>query len=61
MDAAGKPPREQNRGPDKKVLVYEKKTFDRENQNVKDLSARFLQEMRKREFHYSSIEFVPEM
>lgn len=61
VDAAGKPTREENRGPDEKVLVYEKKTFDSENQNAKDAAVRvFFKKDASGKFQYSSIEFVPE-
>src|SRR5512145_2092408 len=61
VDAAGKPTREENRGPDEKVLVYAKKTFDSENQNAKDAAVRvFFKKDASGKFQYSSIEFVPE-
>jgi uncharacterized lipoprotein YmbA len=61
VDAAGKPTREENRGPDEKVLVYEKKTFDSENQNAKDAAVRVIfKKDASGKFQYSSIEFVPE-
>ena len=61
VSAAGKPTREENRGNDEKVLVYEKKTFDSENQNAKDAAVRvFFKKDASGKFQYSSIEFVPE-
>ena len=61
VSAAGKPTREENRGADEKVLVYEKKTFDSENQNAKDAAVRvFFKKDASGKFQYSSIEFVPE-
>jgi len=62
VDAAGKPTREENRGPDEKVLVYEKKTFDSENQNAKDarVLVTFKKDPKSGKFEYWGIEFVPE-
>ena len=61
VSSAGKPTREENRGADEKVLVYEKKTFDSENQNAKDAAVRvFFKKDASGKFQYSSIEFVPE-
>jgi hypothetical protein len=62
IDAAGKPAREESRGPDEKVLVYEKKTFDSENQNAKDarVLVTFKKDSKTGQFQYWGIEFVPE-
>jgi hypothetical protein len=62
LDAAGKPAREEQRGPDEKVLIYEKKTFDSENQNAKDAAVRvtFKKDAKSGKFEYWGIEFVPE-
>ena len=59
VSAAGKPAREENRGPDEKVLVYEKKTFDSENQNAKDAAVRvtFKKDAKTGKFEYWGIEF----
>jgi hypothetical protein len=62
ISAAGKPTREEDRGPSEKVLVYEKKTFDSENQNAKDARAlvTFKKDPTTGQFKYWGIEFVPE-
>ena len=62
VSAAGKPAREENRGPDEKVLVYEKKTFDSENMNAKDarVLVTFKKDAKTGKFEYWGIEFVPE-
>jgi hypothetical protein len=62
VSAAGKPTREESRGPDEKVLVYEKKTFDSENQNAKDarVLVTFKKDAKTGQFQYWGIEFVPE-
>ena len=61
-DAAGKPLREEKRGEDEVVLVYEKKTFDSENMNAKDAAVRvtFKKDPKTGKFEYWGIEFVPE-
>jgi hypothetical protein len=62
VDAAGKPTREEQRGPDEKILIYEKKIFDSENQNAKDAAVRvtFKKDTKTGKFEYWGIEFVPE-
>jgi hypothetical protein len=61
VDAAGKPAREEARGPDEKVLVYEKKTFDSENMNAKDAAVRVtFKKDASGKFMFSGIDFVPE-
>jgi hypothetical protein len=62
VGSAGKPAREEARGPDEKVLVYEKKTFDSENMNAKDAAVRvtFKKDPKTGTFMYSGIDFVPE-
>jgi hypothetical protein len=59
---AGKPAREESRGADEKVLVYEKKTFDSENMNAKDAAVRvtFKKDPKTGAFMYYGIDFVPE-
>jgi hypothetical protein len=54
--------REEQRGPDEVVLVYEKKTLDAENMNAKDAAVRviFKKDAKTRKFEYWGIEFVPE-
>jgi hypothetical protein len=61
-EAAGKPVREEKRGDDEVVLVYEKKTFDSENMNAKDAVVRvtFKKNAKTGKFEYWGIEFVPE-
>jgi hypothetical protein len=61
-EAAGKPVREEQRGPDEVVLIYEKKTFDAENANAKDATVRvtFKKDAKTGKFEYWGIEFVPE-
>jgi hypothetical protein len=61
-EAAGKPVREEKRGDDEVVLVYEKKTFDSENMNAKDAVVRvtFKKDAKTGKFEYWGIEFVPE-
>lgn len=61
-EAAGKPLREEKRGDDEVVLVYEKKTFDSENMNAKDAAVRvtFKKDAKTGKFEYWGIEFVPE-
>jgi hypothetical protein len=62
VSSAGKPTREENRGPDEKVLVYEKKTFDSENMNAKDarVLVTFKKDPKTGQFQYWGVEFVPE-
>lgn len=62
VDAAGKPTREENRGADEKILIYEKKTFDSENMNAKDarVLVTFKKDPKTGQFQYWGIEFVPE-
>ena len=62
VSSAGKPTREENRGPDEKVLVYEKMTFDSENMNAKDarVLVTFKKDPKTGKFEYWGIEFVPE-
>jgi hypothetical protein len=62
LKVAGKPAREESRGPDEKVLVYEKKTFDSENQNAKEarVLVTFKKDPKSGQFQYWGIEFVPE-
>ena len=60
-DAAGKPAREEPRGADEMVLVYEKKTFYSENMNAKDAAVRVIfKKDASGKFMFSSIEYVPE-
>ena len=61
-EAAGKPAREEPRGADEVVLIYEKKTFDNENQNAKDAAVRvtFKKDAKSAKFEYWGIEFVPQ-
>jgi hypothetical protein len=61
-EAAGKPVREEKRGDDEVVLVYEKKTFDSENMNAKDGVVRvtFKKDAKTGKYEYWGIEFVPE-
>jgi hypothetical protein len=61
-EAAGKPAREEQRGADEMVLIYEKKTFDNENQNAKDAVVRvtFKKDAKTGKFEYWGIEFVPQ-
>ena len=61
-DAAGKPVREEQRGTDEVILVYEKKTFDAENMNAKDAQVRvtFKKNAKSGKFEYWGIDFVPE-
>jgi hypothetical protein len=47
--------------PDTKVLVYKRKTFDQENGNAKDGSARITFKKNASDVYmYASVEFVPE-
>ena len=61
-EAAGKPVREEKRGDEEVILVYEKKTFDSENMNAKDAAVRvtFKKDAKTGKFQYWGIEFVPE-
>ena len=62
VGSAGKPTREESRGPDERILVYEKKTFDSENMNAKDarVLVTFKKDPKTGQFQYWGIEFVPE-
>jgi hypothetical protein len=59
--AAGKPARQEARAPGETVLVYEKKTFDAENMNAKDVAVlvTFKKDAKTGQFEYWGIEFVP--
>jgi hypothetical protein len=61
-ESAGKPAREEQRGADEVVLIYETKTFDSENQNAKDAAVRvtFKKDPKSGKFEYWGTEFVPE-
>jgi hypothetical protein len=61
-EAAGKPAREEQRGADEVVLVYEKKTFDSENMNAKDAAVQvtFKKDAKTGKFEYWGIQFIPE-
>jgi hypothetical protein len=60
-EAGGKADAIESPTPDTKVLVYKRKTFDQENGNAKDGSARITFKKNASDVYmYASVEFVPE-